>query len=192
MDGYKPSIFSKKFPKVLDFKLELWYTHYRKEREEATMKKIYFDLDGTLYNLYQYKNWLSCLRNEDPAPFQMGKGGALVDLKELQKIANEGLKKGIVFGVITWLPMFASEEFEEVCTKAKRKWVNKFLPFVTEFYAQSYGVPKQYAPSKRAKEMYLFDDNADVLSMWETEQQRIAVNVSKNNLLEELKKIVES
>ena len=117
------------------------------------MKKIYFDLDGTLYNLYQYNHWLSCLRNEDPAPFQMGKDGALVDLKELQKIANEGLKKGIVFGVITWLPMFASEEFEEVCTKAKRKWVNKFLPFVTEFYAQSYGVPKQYAPSKRAKEM---------------------------------------
>ena len=29
------------------------------------MKKIYFDMDGTVYDLYGMKNWLEMLRNEE-------------------------------------------------------------------------------------------------------------------------------
>ena len=27
-------------------------------------KKIYFDMDGTFYNLYGYENWLECILSE--------------------------------------------------------------------------------------------------------------------------------
>ena len=77
------------------------------------------------------------------------------------------------------------------CIEVKRNWVNKFMPFVTEFNAQSYGTPKQNAIQKRAKIMYLLDDNKEVCEMWKTEKMRKSVNVNRNGLttIEALEKI---
>lgn len=33
------------------------------------MKKIYFDMDGTVYDLYGMNNWLEMLRNEEKKRF---------------------------------------------------------------------------------------------------------------------------
>lgn len=33
------------------------------------MKTIYFDLDGTLVNLYNVPNWLQKIRSEDVSPY---------------------------------------------------------------------------------------------------------------------------
>ena len=56
------------------------------------------------------------------------------------------------------------------------------MPFVTEFTAQSYGVPKQNAIVKRCKRMYLLDDNLEVCEMWKTNKMRIAININKGEL----------
>lgn len=153
------------------------------------MKKIYFDMDGTVADLYGEKNWLDNLRNEREGSFINLR--PLVDMNELAMVCHQLMNLGYSFGVITWLPMGASYEFERVCEEEKRAWVEEFMPWVSEFYAQSYGVPKQYAPSKRAAEMILIDDNAEVRAMWDTEVQRSSIDATQD-IIKELKKLLDN
>ena len=142
------------------------------------MKKIYFDMDGTVYDLYGMENWLEMLRNEEKGAFTLG--NALVNMDELKEVCLRLIAKGYQIGIITWLPMGASLEYCEICTKEKREWAEKNMPYISEFYALEYGVPKQYAPAKRAKEMWLIDDNKEVREMWITEKQRKAIDATEN------------
>lgn len=153
------------------------------------MKKIYFDMDGTVADLYGEKDWLNNLRNERKGSFINLR--PLVDMNELAMVCHQLMNLGYSFGVITWLPMGASYEFERVCEEEKRAWVEEFMPWVSEFYAQSYGVPKQYAPSKRAAEMILVDDNAEVRAMWNTEVQRSSIDATQD-IIKELRKLLDN
>ena len=142
--------------------------------------KIWLDLDGTVYDLYSVENWLEKLRSENSSVFS--EGGFIGDYDRFISICNKLVSVGVQFEVITWLPMQASEEYEIECAEAKREWVKKFMPFVTEFTAQSYGIPKQNAIKKRAKTMYLLDDNKEVCEMWNTNKMRRAINVNNDGL----------
>lgn len=153
------------------------------------MKKIYFDMDGTVADLYGEKNWLDNLRNEREGSFINLR--PLIDMNELAMVCHQLMNLGYSFGVITWLPMGASYEFERVCEEEKRAWVEEFMPWVSEFYTQSYGVPKQYAPSKRAAEMILVDDNAEVRAMWNTEVQRSSIDATQD-IIKELRKLLDN
>lgn len=140
-------------------------------------KKIYFDLDGTVYNLYGVENWLEKLRNEISGAFL--EGDFLVDYENFMDCIEELIRQDYTFGVITWLPTQASPEYEEICRKEKIEWINDYLPFVSEINICSYGILKQNCIQKRAKEMFLIDDNAEVCKMWETPTQRIAININE-------------
>lgn len=142
------------------------------------MKKIYFDMDGTVYDLYGMENWLEMLRNEEKGAFTLG--NALVDMVALKEVCLRLIAKGYQIGIITWLPMGASLEYCEICTKEKRRWAENNMPYISEFYALEYGVPKQYAPARRAAEMWLVDDNKEVREMWVTEKQRKAIDATEN------------
>lgn len=141
-------------------------------------KKIYLDLDGTVYNLYRIENWLPMLRNEENGVFSQDQfiGNYRDFLKEVYRLINGGWS----FGVITWLPMGASPEYEQVCRKEKEQWINENLPFVNEVNICSYGIPKQNLIQKRAKIMVLIDDNREICEMWDTNKMRKSVNVSKS------------
>lgn len=152
------------------------------------MKKIYFDMDGTVYDLYGIDNWLDMLRNEQEGAFTVGQ--PLVDMERLKKVCLKLIEEGYQIGIITWLPMGASLEYCEVCTREKRIWAEKNMPYISEFYAQEYGTPKQYAPIKRAAEMWLIDDNKEVREMWVTEKQRKAIDANYD-IIEALYEILE-
>ena len=152
------------------------------------MKKIYFDMDGTVYDLYGIDNWLDMLRNEQEGAFTVGQ--SLVDMERLKKVCLKLIEEGYQIGIITWLPMGASLEYCEVCTREKRIWAEKNMPYISEFYAQEYGTPKQYAPIKRAAEMWLIDDNKEVREMWVTEKQRKAIDANYD-IIEALYEILE-
>ena len=141
-------------------------------------KKIYFDLDGTVYNLYSIENWLQYLEEENSNVFIMGE--FMVDHKKFMDCITALTKRGYSFGVITWLPMRASAEFEEECRQQKIKWIKHFLPFVTEINCQSYGIPKQNAIQKKSSKMFLIDDNKEVCNTWEQEKNCIALNLTKD------------
>lgn len=132
--------------------------------------KIYFDLDGTVADFYSQENWLEILRSETRGAFENCK--PLFEAERFYKIITQLLAKGVQFGVITWLPMQASEEYEEICTAEKRNWCEAYLPFICEFSAQSYGIPKQNAIKKHATTEILIDDNAEVGEMWKTAKRR--------------------
>ena len=154
-------------------------------------KKIYFDLDGTVYNLYGVENWLEKLRSEQENVFT--EGNFMCDYSEFMERIHFLLDYGYSFGIITWLPMQASPEYEEICRQEKIKWIKKYLPFVTEINICSYGIPKQNCIQKRAKEMWLIDDNAEVCKMWETSRQRRYVNISEDyTVIQALDEIIEN
>jgi hypothetical protein len=153
------------------------------------MKKIYFDMDGTVANLYGEDNWLDNLRNEREGSFINLR--PLVDMMELSRVCHQLMKQGYRFGVITWLPMGASREFERVCEREKKHWVDTLMPWVTEFYAQTYGEPKQSAPTHRAAQMILVDDNAEVRAKWNTAKQRTSIDATKN-IIKELEKLLDN
>lgn len=146
--------------------------------------KIFFDLDGTLFDLYGKSEWLERLQNEDPTVFEgdgMTKGFlSSIDLVNLFEVANMLAEKGVQFEVITWLPMGASPEYEFACDLIKRKWVKENLPFITKVTCLSYGIPKQNGIEKRAAQMFLVDDNEEICKMWETAKMRKAILVDND------------
>ena len=141
--------------------------------------KVYFDLDGTLFNLYGKENWLEMLESETAGVFQGSESDLMenIDLEELYEGIQALANYGVEFNVITWLPMQASREYEEICAKEKTEWVRKVLPFINEVVCQPYGTPKQKGISKRANTMILIDDNKEVCDMWKTNKQRRAIQV---------------
>lgn len=151
--------------------------------------KIFFDLDGTLFDLYGKENWLELLQTENPTAFE-GDFLPEIDKSALFNVVNRLSALGVVFEVITWLPMNASEEYENECTRVKTEWVKANLPFISRIACQSYGIPKQNAIAKRAKQMFLIDDNAEICEIWTTAKQRKAVNISKTfTVVDALEKI---
>lgn len=155
------------------------------------MKKtlIAFDLDGTLFDLYGKKNWLELLRTENPAAFE-GDFLPEIAVANLYSIMEKLANIGVIFEVITWLPKFASIDYENKCSAVKKKWVEENLPFVTNTACISYGVPKQKAINRKAGKMYLIDDNEAVGNVWKTKVQRRYVKVSKKfTVVDALEKI---
>lgn len=149
------------------------------------MTKIYFDMDGTVYDLYGMNNWLELLENEKAEAFTLG--APLVNIEELNKAAERLIEIGVEFGIITWLPKNATKGYEIECAKVKEEWKNQNMPFVKEFYAVPYGTPKHKVPTKKAKTMVIFDDNETIRNEWTTKTQRIAIGVE--NIVAELEKI---
>ena len=139
--------------------------------------KVYFDMDGTVADLYGQPDWLQMLRTETAGAFTDCK--PLFNPADFYAVVNRLLFAGVQFGVITWLPMQASAEYEEICTAEKKAWCEKWMPFITEFSAQSYGIPKQKAIKKHAKTEILIDDNAEVGAIWKTTKQRAFYQVDK-------------
>lgn len=147
------------------------------------MIKVYFDLDGTLFNLYGKSNWLETLENEREGAFKVENllnDGFMpeIDLVEFYDKINDLKSKNVSFGVITWLPMEATKEYEEVCTKEKEEWINEYLPFIDTVSIVPYGTPKHLLCGK-AKRVVLIDDNKKVCHDWRTKKQRIALQVTK-------------
>lgn len=139
---------------------------------------IYFDMDGTVYNLYGLNEWLEKIQEEKKNVFSADL--PLFAPSIFYDTVTKLLHLGVKFGVITWLPMGATPEYEEICRREKNEWCKKYLPFISSFVAQTYGTPKQQAITKHAKTEILIDDNKEVCEIWNTEKQRKSINISGN------------
>ena len=129
--------------------------------------KILFDLDGTLANLYGRKDWLEKLRKEEPIYEELE---PLVDMQELNHIAEKLMNVGVEFCVVTWLSMQASETYELITSMEKFRWCKRYIPFISEFECQPYGTPKQ--TNYRNTKCILIDDNAEVRAEFEPKHRR--------------------
>ena len=128
------------------------------------MTTIFFDMDGTIADLYGVEGWLDCLIASDTLPYEIAK--PLVRLSALARILNRLQKLGYRIGIISWLSKSGSTEYNEAVTEAKLEWLSKHLASVNfdEINIVPYGTPKQNF-SKSASDI-LFDDEAKNRQNW--------------------------
>lgn len=91
-------------------------------------KTIWFDLDGTLVNLYGVQNWLPMIQAYDPTPYAVAE--PLVRFSHLARLLNMLQAQGYNIGVISWLAKNSTAEYDELVTETKRAYLRKHLPSV--------------------------------------------------------------
>ena len=126
-------------------------------------KAIYFDLDGTIADLYGVDGWLDDLIAENTRPYAEAK--PLLNLSLLARYIHKAQKMGYIVGVISWLSKSGSPEYNKAVTEVKREWLKKHLPSVEwdEIHIVEYGTPKSTC---RTCPGILFDDEERNLKEW--------------------------
>ena len=132
---------------------------------------IYFDMDGTIANLYGVENWLPKLQNEDASPYTDAE--PLVRLATLARLLNKLQRNGHKIGIVSWLAKNSTNEYDIKVTNAKIEWLNTHLKSVQfdEIKIGKYGTPKSTMVDD--KNGILFDDEEPNRIEW----QGIAHNV---------------
>jgi hypothetical protein len=143
---------------------------------------IYFDMDGTIANLYGVENWLPKLQNEDASPYTDAK--PLVRLATLAKLLNKAQRNGHKVGIVSWLAKNSTENYDEKVTNAKIEWLNTHLKSVQfdEIRIGKYGTPKSTMVDD--KNGILFDDEEPNRIEWKGTSHNV------DNIIEILKGII--
>lgn len=125
---------------------------------------IYFDMDGTIANLYGVENWLDYLVASDPYPYKAAK--PMVNMSRLARLLNRLQAEGYHIGVVTWLCRGSDENYDNAVTLAKARWLDRHLPSVhwNEVKIVPYGTPKQTVVD--VADGILFDDEAPNRENW--------------------------
>lgn len=150
-------------------------------------KSIWFDMDETIAELYKVENWLKRLRAEDPTPYLEAK--PKVDPIELTNILWQLRSQGYTIGVISWLSMDASKDYNKAVRQAKIEWLKTHIPFVFDkIHIIKYGTPKHTTPEIR--QGILVDDNDEVRFNWEN-YGGTTIDAKPNTWLDELRALIE-
>lgn len=125
---------------------------------------IFFDLDGTIANLYNVPNWLLKLRNNDVSPYE--EAAPLFRLNNIARLLNILQKNGIRIGIITWLAKDSNPLYDKAIRRAKRRWLARHLRSVNwdEIHIVKYGTPK--TKFRKAANDILFDDIEEIREKW--------------------------
>lgn len=125
---------------------------------------IFFDMDGTIADLYGVENWLDYLIASDTLPYAVAK--PLLKLNSLARVLNRLQKEGYRIGVISWLSKSGTEEYNNAVTETKKNWLKKHLASVhfDEINIVKYGTPKQMFA--RTENDILFDDEEKNRNNW--------------------------
>jgi 5'(3')-deoxyribonucleotidase len=149
------------------------------------MFTIYFDMDGTIADLYGVNNWLPKLRSENSSPYV--EAMPLVDTYEMEYLLKELQHIGYTLGIISWTAKNGSKSYNKAVRKAKLEWLVGVFPEIEfdEIHIIKYGTRKDYV----AKDKYgmIFDDDEKVREKWRGE----AINPNTADIIENLKKLVE-
>ena len=125
---------------------------------------VWFDMDGTIANLYGVENWLDYLISGNPYPYMVAE--PLVRLNTLARMLHKVQKNGHKVGIISWLSKNSNDEYDRLVTDAKLMWLKKHLKSVEfdEINIVAYGTPKQ--SFCKTTEDILFDDEAPNRNNW--------------------------
>lgn len=126
-------------------------------------KTIYFDLDGTLADLYATNGWLDMLRAYDPTPYEIAK--PMLNMSAFARLLHKAQRLGYGIGIISWLSKEPTEQYDLEVTIAKVEWLKVHLPSVewNEIKIVAYGTPKSKAVDGVG---YLFDDEEPNRNEW--------------------------
>lgn len=134
------------------------------------MATFYFDMDGTIANLYGVENWLEKLRDENPEPYYHAE--PIFSAWVLSGIIRKLQEKGHKFGIVSWLSKNSSKEYKKAVRAAKRFWLeSNFSVKWDEIHLIQYGTEKQKVI--KDKNGYIFDDDIRVREKWFSSEKAI-------------------
>ena len=144
-------------------------------------KAIYFDMDGTIANLYGVDNWLPKLINKDESPYK--DATPMVRLATLARLLNGLQRKGYTIGIVSWLAKNSTSEYDKKVTKAKKEWLENHLKSVQfdEIHIVPYGTPKEKVVNN--PNGILFDDEEQNRNNW------LGNAFNEKNIIEVLKAV---
>ena len=127
-------------------------------------RKICFDLDGTLANLYAVEGWLDMLRGCDPTPYKVAE--PMLNMSAFARLLHKAQRLGYEIVVLSWLAKNSTAEYDNAVTIAKLEWLKIHLPSVewNEIHIVPYGTPKQMF-CKNPLDV-LFDDEEHNRNNW--------------------------
>ena len=142
-------------------------------------KAIWFDMDGTIANLYGEENWLADIIAERTTPYANAK--PLVNMNSLARLLNRLTKNGYTVNIISWTAKNGTEKYNTEVAEVKKAWLKKHLASVnfTNIDIVPYGTCKG-----ENRNGILFDDEMKNRMEW---KNGIALNVE--NIIETLKAI---
>ena len=142
--------------------------------------KIWFDMDGTIADLYGVENWLEMLIAHDETPYAIAK--PIVNLSVLARLMNKVQRKGFEICIVSALAKDSTAEYDERVRNAKIKWLANHLKSV--HFDEIRFVPYWYTKNNvNTSTDILFDDEERHLEKWTGK----AVHASK--MIETLKAI---
>lgn len=143
--------------------------------------KIWFDMDGTIADLYGVENWLAMLIAEDETPYAIAK--AVVNLSLLARLMNKAQKKGYEICIVSALAKNSTKEYDEKVKNAKLKWLATHLKSVK--FNEIKFVPYWFVKNGvNCGNDILFDDENRHLEKW------TGTAIHAENMIESLKALV--
>lgn len=127
------------------------------------MKKIWFDMDGTIADLYGVDGWLDMLINKDATPYAIAK--PLVNLNVLAKLMHKAQRNGFKICIVSALAKNSTSEYDEKVKTAKMRWLKKHLASVQ--FDEIRFVPYTFTKNDvNSGNDILFDDEERHLTAW--------------------------
>lgn len=125
---------------------------------------IWWDMDGTIANLYGVEGWLPMLRAEDTTPYV--EADTLWNMSLLARLMNRAQRAGYKLGVISWTSKGGSASYNQAVAEAKLSWLRKHLHSVRfdAIEIVEYGTPKYQF--KQTENDILFDDELPNREAW--------------------------
>lgn len=124
--------------------------------------KIWFDMDGTIADLYGVRDWLPAILARDTRPYEIARG--IGNLALIARLLNKVQANGHEIGIISWTAKNAPAEYNAKVATAKREWLGKHLASVKwdEIKVVEYGTNKYIATGGGI----LFDDEEPNRNTW--------------------------
>lgn len=128
------------------------------------MRTIWWDMDGTIANLYAVDNWLPKLRAEDPTPYKEAE--VMWNMSQLARLMNEVQRLGYKLGIISWTSKGGTTSYNKAVAEAKASWLKLHLASVNFDHVTivSYGTPKSLV--METEDDILFDDEEQNRDNW--------------------------
>ena len=134
------------------------------------MKSIWFDMDGTIADLYKVEGWLTSLREKDWSVYN--ECAPRHNYQRINAAIEALVEQGWEVGVITWgsKGIGWSKDLDEI-GEIKFNWLCEFFPTLADGHFAC--IPYGYSKAQYLEEMddiyavaYLVDDNKDVRENW--------------------------
>lgn len=148
------------------------------------MRWIWFDMDGTIADLYAVNGWLDDLIAENTRPYRDAE--MLYNADDLNNIISALKRKGYNVGVVSWSSKKATPEYTNRITLEKMAWLKRNNLNFDKVIVTSYGVRKADTCRSFGSGV-LVDDEEQNRNAWDI---GATIDATKN-ILDELKKLLD-